>query len=233
MVILNLLKSALLFFQSQINYEYRTGIKFVVGANRMRKRGFSYLLGFILVFSLFGKIASSQEHVIVSLKVGECDLRVESNEKWHTLRLRAHHPQHKGCHIDKDSMLSVLNAAFTKDDSPKRGGSYSSLSIGRLVDYPWLSQYLATTAYRDRGWDSRKGKPMVIDINKYVSQLLFRKELMAQIEAVFEKGGYRVLGLSVEKVLVGGFLEVPFYQGEMHPAQVPYDAQVWFRLERN
>jgi hypothetical protein len=199
----------------------------------MRNRGFSYVLGFILVFSLFGTIASSQEQVIVAWKVGECDLTVESNEKWHTMRLRAHHPEYKGCHIDKDSMLFVLNAAFSKDDSPKLDGSYSSLFIGRLIDYPWLSQYLATTAYRDRGWDSKKGKPAAMDINKYVSQLLFRKELMTQIETVFERGGYRVVGVTVEKVLVGGFHEVPFCRGEMHPGRVPYDAQVWFRLERN
>jgi hypothetical protein len=199
----------------------------------MINRGSSYILGLILVFSLSGTIASSQELVIVSSKVGECDLTVESNEKWHTLRLRAHHPKYKGCHIDKNSMLSVLTAAFFKNDPPKLEGSYSSLFIGRLIDFPWLSQYLATTAYRDQGWDSKKGKPVAMDINKYVSQLLFRKELMAQIETVFEKGGYRVVGVTVEKVLVGGFREVPFYQGEMHPERVPHDAQVWFRLERN
>ena len=199
----------------------------------MMNRSFSYILGLILVFSLSGTIASSQEVVIVSSKAGECDLTVESNEKWHTLRLRAHHPKYKGCHIDKDSMLSVLSAAFSKDVSPKLDGSYSSLFIGRLIDYPWLSQYLATTAYRDRGWDSKKGKPVAMDINKYVSQLLFRKELVAQIETVFEKGGHRVAGVTVEKVLVGGFREVPFYQGKMSPGKVPYDAQVWFRLEKN
>src|SRR4030042_1568504 len=97
------------------------------------KSVFSYVLGLILVFSLSGTIALSQEQVIVSAKVGECDLTVGSNEKWHTLRLRAHHPKYKGCHIDKDSMLSVLNAAFSKDVSPKSDGSYSSLFIGRLI----------------------------------------------------------------------------------------------------
>ena len=197
----------------------------------MINRGFSYILGLILVFSLSGTIASSQEQVIVSSKAGECDLTVESNERWHTLRLRAHHPNHKGCHIDKDSMLSILNAAFSRDVSPKLDGSYSSLSIGRLIDYPWLSQYLATTAYLDRGWDSKQGKPIAMGINKYASQLLFRKELMAQIESVFEKGIYRVAGVTVEKVLVGGFREVPLYQGKMFQGKVPYDAQVWFRLE--
>jgi hypothetical protein len=196
-------------------------------------RSWEHLLGFILVFSLFAATAASQELVIVSSKVPECNLTVESNEKWHTLRLRAHHPSYKGCQIDEASVVSVLNAAFSKSDPPKLEGSYSSLSIGRLIDYPWLSQDLATAAYRDRGWDPKKGKPASMDVNKYVSQLLFRKELMAQIETVFEKGGYRVVGVSVEKVLVGGFREVPFYQGEMHPGRVPYDAQVWFRLKKN
>ena len=199
----------------------------------MIHRGSSFLLVSLLVFSLTGTIASSQERVIVSSKVGECDLTVEANEKQHTLRLRAHHPNYKGCHLDKNSMVSVLTAAFSKSDSPKLEGIYSSLFIGRLIDYPWLSQDLATTAHRDRGWDSKKGKPAAMDINKYVSLLLFRKEWMAEIETVFEKGGYRVVGVAVEKVLVGGFREVPFYQGEVHPGRVPYDAQVWFRLKRN
>jgi len=201
---------------------------------KVRKGGsWKHLLAFVLVFSLFGTIASSEDLVIVSSRAGECSLTVESNEKWHTLRLRAHHPKYTGCHIDQDSMLSVLSLAFSKTEPPKLEGSYLSLSIGRLIDYPWLCQYLATTAHRDRGWDSKKGKPVAMDINKYASQLLLRKELMTPIETVLGKSGYRVVGVTVEKVLVGGFREVPFYPGEMHPGRVPYDAQVWFRLEKN
>ncbi len=192
-----------------------------------------HLLGFLLVFSLSGTIVSSEELVIVSSKVGECNLALESNEKWHTLRLRAHHPEYRGCHIDQESMLAVLDTAFSKTEPPKLEGGYTSLSIGRLIDYPGLCQYLATAAYRDRGWDSKKGRPVAMDINKYTSQLLFRKELMAPIETVLVKGGYKVVGVTVEKVLVGGFREVPFYQGEMHPGRIPYDAQVWLRIEKN
>jgi len=178
-------------------------------------------------------VTFSQELTIISSKVGECSLSIESNEKWKTLRLRAHHPKYSGCQIDKDSMLSVLNAAFSKTESPRLEGSYFSLSLGRLIDYPWLSQYLANTAYHDQGWDSRKGRPADMDINKYVSQLLSRKELLEQIETPFAKGGYKVNRVSVEKVLVGGFREVPFYQGKMVPGRVPYDAQVWFRFVKN
>ncbi len=199
----------------------------------MTNRGSAYAIGLILVSSLYGTIAASQENVIISLNVRECSLAVESNDKGHTLRLRAHHPEYKGCQIDRDAMLSALRAAFLKTELPKLEGNYSSLSIGRLIDYPWLSQYLAITAYRDRGWDSKKGKPAAVDINQYASQLLFRNELTVQLETVLKKSGYRVTGVTVEKVLVGGFREVPFYQGEMYPGRVPYDAQVWFRLQRN
>jgi hypothetical protein len=193
----------------------------------------TYILGLILVFSLSGTIALSQENVLVSLKAGECSLSVESNDKWHTLRLRAHHPKYEGCHITREEMLLALHEAFSKTESPKLEGSYSSLSIGRLIDYPWLSQYLATAAYQDRGWDSKRGKPAVMDINKYVSSVLSRKELLTQIEAPFVKGGYKVIGVTVEKVLVGSFREVPQYQGEMGSGRVPYDAQVWFGLEKS
>ncbi len=192
-----------------------------------------HLLGFFLVFTLFGTIASSEELVIVMSTVGECTLAAESNEQWRSLRLRAHHPRYQGCHIDEASMVSVLSEAFLKEESPKLEGGYSSLSTGRLIDYPWLCQYLAKAAYRDRGWDSKKGKPASMDINKYTAQLLFKGEVTAQIERVLEKGRYRVAGVTVEKVLVGGFREVPFYQGEMYPGRVPYDAQVWFRLKKN
>jgi hypothetical protein len=192
----------------------------------------SLLLAFLLVFSFSGTPASSQERVIAISRVGECDLAVEAYDEWHTLRLRAHHPKYKGCHIDEASVARILSAAFFRGGPLKPAGNYSSLSIGRLIDYPWLSQYLATTAFRDAGWNSKRGKPVAMDINKYVSELLSKKELTGQIEAALEKGGYRVAGVAVEKVLVGGFREVPLYQGEMHPGRVPYDAQVWFRLER-
>ncbi|MBM4325454.1 MAG: hypothetical protein FJ115_18040 [Deltaproteobacteria bacterium] len=199
----------------------------------MIKRISSSILGFILMMSLSGTVASSQDIVIVSLKAGECLLTVESNDKWHTLRLRAHHPEYKGCHITRDEMVLALDEAFLKADPPKLEGPYSSLFLGRLIDYPWLSQYLATTAYRDPGWDSKRGKPVAMDINKFVAQLLSRKELIAQIEAPFEKGGYRVVSVTVEKVLVGSFREVPFYQEKMSPGKVPYDVQAWLRLKKN
>jgi hypothetical protein len=93
--------------------------------------------------------------------------------------------------------------------------------------------YLARAAYKDDGWDAKRGKPVAMEINRYVAQLLSRKELLAQLETVFAEGGYRIIGVSAEKVLVLGFREVPLYQGDMAPGLVPFDAMVWFRLEKD
>lgn len=184
------------------------------------------------VFSLSAGIALSQEITIISFEVGECKLSVEADDKWHTLRLRAFDPSYKGCRIDRESMVTILEAAFAKTQPPKLEGTYSSLSIGRLIDYPWLSRYLASAAYGDRGWNARKGKPASGDINGYVAKLLFKKELTEQLEKAFAKGGYSIAGVSVEKVLVGSFRNVPFYTGKISPGRVPFDAQVWFMLKK-
>lgn len=191
------------------------------------------VFGLISIFLLFPTIVWSQETVIAATKVGECELRVEVSDQWHTLRLRAFHPRATGCDIGRESMLPILDEAFSKIRSPQLERSYASLSLGRLIDYPWMCQYLANAARTDGGWDSRKGKPVAMDINKYVSSLLFRKELLAPITAVLAKNGYSVTGVSVEKVLVGSFHDVPLYQGKMFRGRVPFDAQVWLRLEKD
>jgi hypothetical protein len=193
------------------------------------------VFGLISIFLLFPTIVWSQETMIAATKVGECELAVEASDRWHTLRLRAFHPRASRCNIGKESMLPILDKAFSKIRSPNTEleRNYESLFIGRLVDYPWMCQYLANTALTDGGWDSRKGEPVTMNINKYVSSRLFRKELLAPITAVLAKNGYSVTGVSVEKVLVGSFHDVPLYQGKMFRGRFPFDAQVWLRLEKD
>jgi hypothetical protein len=190
------------------------------------------LLSFVLIIFGFTSVVFSQEDVINSSKVGECTLTVEANSRWHTLRLRAHHPEGRNCLVDRDSMLSSLSEAFSETGLMKFVGVFTSLYIGRIIDYPWLSQYLANTARMDRKWNAKRGKPVTLNVNQYVSGVLSQREVLTQIETTVAKSGYRVTGVSVEKVLVGGLREVPQYAGDMAAGLFPYDAQVWFRLER-
>ncbi|MHB8881155.1 MAG: hypothetical protein ACYC69_06550 [Thermodesulfovibrionales bacterium] len=191
-----------------------------------------YALCLFLAILFSWDAASSQDVPVASLNVGECRLTLEVNEKWHTMRLRAHHPDYKACTIDRGSMVSVLDLAFSRTVPVQSGDGYSSLSLGRLIDYPWMSHYLAAASSQDPGWDSKRGRPRGRDINKYVSQMLFQKELIAEMGAALEKGGYRIAGVTVEKVLVGDFRAIPFYQGKPLSGRVPYDAQVWLRLKK-
>ena len=129
-------------------------------------------------------------------------------------------------------MSSALKAAFSKTNTLKPEGTNSSLYIGRLIDYPWLSQYLAVTAHKDPAWDKKRGKPVALGINKYVSISSPEKEITAEIEEAFAASGYRVISTTVEKVLVGGFGAVTLWQ-EKWPRKIAYDAMVWFRLKKD
>ncbi len=197
---------------------------------RLRRR--TLVLTLVALVNLLAVSAHPyQSREICSLQAGHCSISVEADDQSRTLRLWVR-PESEDCHIAKDTMLSVLRTAFSKNDPPKLEGTYSSLYIGRLIDYPWLSRYLAETAHKDTRWDAAKGKPVGVDINKYVAGILSRRDVTAETEAALGESGYRVASVSVEKVLVGGFRSVPLYQGALPPGKVPYDAQVWFRLER-
>jgi hypothetical protein len=174
---------------------------------------------------------SYQERLILSVEEGRCSLRVEADDEARILRLRVH-PSYPKCYATKESMQKALKAVFSKTDPPKLEGIYTSLFLGRLIDYPWLCEYLVASAYKDPRWDKNKGKPVSMDINKYVSTILSSKEVTAQFEDAFGDKGYRIKAVSVEKVLVGGFRDVPLHQGEMAPGKVPFDAMIWFRLEK-
>jgi hypothetical protein len=197
--------------------------------------GFRHASALLLIVSLICTLslpsASYQARVVSSMEAGKCRLTVEADDQERTLRLRAH-PEGSNCHITKDAMLTALGAAFSRTEPPRMEGTYSSLSIGRLIDYPWLSQHLALAAHKDKQWDRKSGKPVAMHINTYVSSILSGREVTAQIERALAGSGYRVISAIVEKVLVGGFRNVPLYPGEMAPGKVPYDAQVWFKLKK-
>lgn len=202
-----------------------------VGPGKAAGKSSLSIITLVLVLALPAAAPSYQERLILSIDAGRCTLRVEVDDQSHTLRLRAH-PDGRSCAVTKDAMLQTLTAAFAKTDPPKLEGTYLSLFIGRLIDFPWLSEYLALAAYEDRGWNRAKGKPVAMNINKFVAAILERRDVTAQIEETFGDSGYWIVGVSVEKVLVGGFGDVPLYEGPMRSGRVPYDGMVWFRLEK-
>ncbi len=187
----------------------------------------------ILILSVLPGTAVAEVQVVFTEPAGECTLSLEADDTERTLRLRVH-PESSACHIPKETMLAALKGASSATNpSPLSGRTYTSLSIGRLVAYPWISQHLATTAYRDPAWDAKRGRPRHTGENTYVAKLLAEDVITGPLNETLAPRGLRIHSVTVEKVLVGGFRDVPLYQGKDAPGKVPYDAQVWLRLQRN
>lgn len=175
--------------------------------------------------------ATAGEPVIAAIPAGECTLSVEAAENGPTLRLRASRPNYRPCFIDPAAMTQALSQAFSKSDPAWTSRVFTSLAIGRLIDYPWLVQFLAASAAREPAWDAVAGKPVKVDINRFVADIIASPAIVREIEAPLREQRYRITGVSVEKVLVGGFENVPELDSPLPRGKIPFDAQVWFRLE--
>jgi hypothetical protein len=113
-----------------------------MSGKRIRRRYSWCILTLLTLLALPTAGFSYRERVIFSMKAGKCSLRVEADDQSRTLRLRVY-PESPGCDITKDAMQAVLRETFSRTDPPKLEGIYSSLYLGRIIDYPWLSEYLA------------------------------------------------------------------------------------------
>lgn len=176
--------------------------------------------------------ATGDDAIIASVPAEDCTLRLEAAENWPALRLRASHPNYRPCFVSKEAVIRVLLQAFSGPHPALTSRVFTSLSIGRLIDYPWLVQFLALRAAQDPGWDVATGKPATGHINRYAADVLSSPEVLREIEAPLREHGYRISGVSVEKVLVGGFDDVPLLERPKINGKIPFDAQVWFRLEK-
>jgi hypothetical protein len=185
-----------------------------------------------LLFAAFTAAAGPTQTVFTA-QAGECMLSLEASPQWQSLRLRVQHPHYQNCPITQQDVQAMLAPALAKLAEPGAAANYASLSLGRLIDYPWLSAYLAETAMADRQWNTKKGKPVAADINAYVGRILSAKEVLQQFQQPFDTYHYKVAGASVEKVLVGGFENVPYYQGRKRQGRIPFDAQVWLILQHD
>ena len=172
---------------------------------------------FVIILTLFSGVVSAKD---LSMNVGECRLSFHVDDRWKSLGLRPWHPQHQPCSIDPKSVSKLLKNGLRK--KPKNFELYTSLSIGRLIDYPWAVEYLAETALQDPSWDVKRGRPRLGEYyNDYVKRILNAKSVIEPFQKGLQSSGATIVGVSVEKVLL-----------EKRPGgKLPIDAQVWFQLE--
>ena len=193
-----------------------------------------FILPSVLMLMATGWCASAQayqERLVAAMSEGNCIFRVEADDEARTLRLRVQ-PEGSGCRCSRDAMQAIVQAAFTSTEPSRLEGTYTTLFLGRLVSYPWLMHTLAATAATDPQWQRKRAQPVSLDLHAYVQRILARPEVMQPFNEVLRTGGYRVATVTVEKVGVARFPEVPGYTGPAFSGRVPYDAMVWLHLER-
>ena len=160
----------------------------------------------------------------------ECHPVVEKELQWQTLRIRPHENELITCTLAQEQFNKLIRESL--ENSGNEQSDYHSLFMGRLVDHPWISKYLAVQALGTKDWDAEKGRPKEGEINSFVRKLLTSPELLGQIQIPFTETGYTVIGASVEKVLVVKANEIKWLDIN-EPVLVPYDAMVHFILEKS
>lgn len=157
---------------------------------------------------------------IASFPAAECPVALEQRmESRLVLRLRP------ACPIGFTSTHGAVRAGLAGSDGAKE----VTVAFGRTADYPWISSLVSRQASTSRIWDAAAGKARGESDNAFVAAALGR---MPEFTALFDS--WRILGISVEKVLVKPARELSLAQGApvAPDALLPWDAIVWVTLAR-
>ena len=159
---------------------------------------------------------------------GPCLPHVEEHLPWESATFRPHTDAFTTCPVSEAAYRQVVQAwlAGRRDD----GGRLASISLGRAIDYPCLSLYLTTAAMARPDWSANSYRGDMGRLNQLVASLLAAPAFLPRLQVAFEGSPYRVLGVSVEKVLVRGVRNPSAGPGSSDEVLAPYDAMVWLRL---
>lgn len=151
------------------------------------------------------------------VQAGGCVVPVEYDAASAQLRLRADHGH---CALTEDMFRSVLGLALDRAAAERR--DISVIFLGRLVDYPWASDAMATFAGGDPGWDAVAGRATDgRHDNAYFADALLAGDTLAGMAEILGTRGYGIESASAEKVL-----KRQGASGEI----LPFDAIVHLRL---
>ncbi len=151
----------------------------------------------------------------------QCRPVIEARADQGWFRVRPHVDAFTHCTLSREELKSLLQEFIRRPESPAT--PYHALFLGRLVDHPWLSRYLAEQALEDTNWDPVRGLPRDGDINAFVHAVLTSAETIALLQSLFEGTGYKVIGVSVEKILVAPANSITWLESS-GTALVPFDA---------
>jgi hypothetical protein len=193
-------------------------------------------LGLLLSFA--GSTAFADDVIVGDPSA--CHLKIEYEAKEQMLHLRPTVPTDGSCDI---TPLMVQTALYQALDRQRGNPDLKLIFLGRLVDYPWLSNALRNYAMDNSGrlgfWNADTGRSVDGDDNAFVGYAIawkFRGS-MPPFGDVLAEHGYRVVGTSAEKVLVKPMTISAWPSFDSPPQQdltgrFPFDALVHLRIAK-
>ena len=161
-----------------------------------------------------------------------CKPVISASTRENIIIVRPHENAFLVCTLTQAQLHDLISGFLREPEHQQM--EFRSIFLGRLVDHPWLSKYLAGHALAHADWDRKKGRPAagINYINHFVRDVLSTPELLTRIQEPFVGSGYTVVGASVEKVLVSKANEIAWL--DIHEsALVPYDALTHFILKKS
>jgi hypothetical protein len=171
------------------------------------------------------RAAAQEERVLYEAPAAGCTLAVTAEDRWQGIRLRRR-PAGSDCRIDAETAIAALTRAF---EATFGGPRFTSLFLGRIEYLDWMSRHLVARARGEDGWAAaHKGSGAH---NAYVGRVLAEPQAAGVLDGAAAAGGYRIAGVSCEKVLVSGPDTRRFQPGWVPDgARVPFDAMCWLKL---
>lgn len=156
-----------------------------------------------------------------------CEPRVEEQPGAAMANLRAHTDAYTRCVIDEPTYRELIAGWLRqrRADAPVM----LSLGLGRAVYLPWISQYLADGAAASPEW-RRIERGRSREHALFAKRLLNDDGFLQRVGQPFGESPYRVVGVSFEKLLLGPAREHSTLS-QAPAIRVPYDAQLWLRLQ--
>lgn len=158
-----------------------------------------------------------------------CEPYVAEQPRWASASFRPHRDALQPCPVGEEVYGAVIGAWLSSRaaDAPV----VTSLSLGRAVDFPWLSQAIADAALASPGWAERARHAKPGQRDALAAPILRAPALRERLALAFAGSAYEVRAVSYEKVLFGRASEhatgVAAGEGDV---LVPFDAMLWLRL---
>ena len=156
-----------------------------------------------------------------------CTPYIEEQPVSNSASFRPHPTAFEHCEVSEATYQEVV--ADWLRTRPADAAPISSLSLGRAVDFPWISRHVADAALQSPGWAARISRARVGEREQLARPALLDPVLLKRLARPFEGTPYKLERLAYEKVLFGSAGEHSSNKAA-GAVKVPFDAQLWLRL---